>query len=84
VQLSRIMGHANVTTTLTIHTHLFDDDHADAMAALDAMATSKPKRTATLFRTRGHRRKSVALSKRKQRRGKLAVVESMTTSSPSA
>ena len=28
------MGHAKVTTTLAIYTHLFDDDHAETMAAL--------------------------------------------------
>jgi hypothetical protein len=33
------MGHAKVTTTLGIYAHLFADDHADAMAALGAMAT---------------------------------------------
>lgn len=38
LQLSRFMGHANVTTTLTIYTHLFDDDHAETMAALEAMS----------------------------------------------
>ena len=32
------MGHAKVTTTLAIYTHLFADDHADAMAALGAMS----------------------------------------------
>ena len=37
LQLSRFMGHAKVTTTLAIYTHLFEDDHADAMAALGAM-----------------------------------------------
>jgi integrase len=42
LQLSRFMGHANVTTTLTVYTHLFADDHADAMAALGAMATPTP------------------------------------------
>jgi integrase len=40
LQLSRFMGHAKVTTTLSIYTHLFDDDHAETMAALEAM--SKP------------------------------------------
>jgi hypothetical protein len=35
--VSRFMGHANATTTEHIYTHLFDtDDHADAIAALDA------------------------------------------------
>ena len=37
LQLSRFMGHAKVTTTLSIYTHLFADDHSDAMAALGAM-----------------------------------------------
>jgi hypothetical protein len=32
------MGHAKVTTTLAIYTHLFDDDHADSTASLDAMS----------------------------------------------
>jgi hypothetical protein len=31
------MGHAKVTTTLTVYAHLFEDDHSDAMAALGAM-----------------------------------------------
>jgi hypothetical protein len=38
LQLSRFMGHAKVTTTLAIYTHLFDDDHAETMAALAAMS----------------------------------------------
>jgi len=33
----RFMGHANVTTALTVYTHQFGDDHAEAMAALEAM-----------------------------------------------
>lgn len=37
LQLSRFMGHAKVTTTLSIYTHLFDDDHAETMAALEAL-----------------------------------------------
>lgn len=40
LQLSRFMGHAKVTTTLSIYTDLFDDDHAETMAALEA--TSRP------------------------------------------
>ena len=31
------MGHAKVTTTLAVYTHLFADDHSDAMTALGAM-----------------------------------------------
>jgi len=31
------MGRAKPTTTLSIYAHLFEDDHADAMAALGAM-----------------------------------------------
>jgi integrase len=38
LQLSRFMGHAKVTTTLSVYTHLFDDDHAETMAALEAMS----------------------------------------------
>ncbi|QNJ94142.1 tyrosine-type recombinase/integrase [Mycolicibacterium fluoranthenivorans] len=38
LQLSRFMGHAKVTTTLSIYTHLFDDDHTETMAALEAMS----------------------------------------------
>jgi integrase len=37
LQLSRFMGHAKVTTTLSVYAHLFDDDHAAAMQALEAM-----------------------------------------------
>ncbi len=36
------MGHAKPTTTLGIYAHLFEDNHAEAMAALGAMAT-QPK-----------------------------------------
>ena len=32
------MGHAIVTTILTVYTHLFADNHADAMVALEAMS----------------------------------------------
>ncbi|WP_244975101.1 tyrosine-type recombinase/integrase [Mycobacterium heckeshornense] len=40
LEVSRFMGHSKPTTTLAIYTHLFNtDDHADAMAALGAMAT---------------------------------------------
>ena len=39
-QLSRFMGHANVTTTLTVYAHLINtDDHAGNMAALGALAS---------------------------------------------
>jgi integrase len=38
LQLSRFMGHAKVTTTLAIYTHLFDDEHAETMVALEAMS----------------------------------------------
>jgi hypothetical protein len=33
------MGHAKPTTTLSVYAHLFEDDHADAMAALGAMGS---------------------------------------------
>lgn len=38
LQHSRFMGHTKVTTTLAAYTHLFDDDHAETMAALEAIA----------------------------------------------
>ncbi|GAB4708673.1 tyrosine-type recombinase/integrase [Mycobacterium avium] len=37
LEIARFMGHSKVTTTLTVYAHLFEDDHADAMAALGAM-----------------------------------------------
>jgi integrase len=43
LEIARFMGHAKVTTTLTVYTHLFGDDHADAMSALGAMETPKAK-----------------------------------------
>jgi integrase len=42
LEVSRFMGHSKPTTTLAIYTHLFNtDDHADAMAALGAMASAR-------------------------------------------
>lgn len=38
LDISRFAGHSKVTTTLNIYAHLFEDDHADAMAALGAMS----------------------------------------------
>ncbi|ELB89624.1 phage integrase family protein [Rhodococcus wratislaviensis IFP 2016] len=40
LELARFMGHAKVTTTLSVYAHLFEDDHSDAMAALGAMGTA--------------------------------------------
>ena len=34
----RFLGHAKVTTTLSVYAHLFEDDHTDAMSALAAMS----------------------------------------------
>ncbi len=39
--IAKFMGHAKVTTTLTVYAHLFEDDHTDAMAALGAMGTPR-------------------------------------------
>lgn len=36
-KLSKFMGHANTNVTLGVYSHLFEDDHTDAMAALGAM-----------------------------------------------
>ncbi|MGW0042263.1 tyrosine-type recombinase/integrase [Rhodococcus sp. NPDC003348] len=43
LELARFMGHAKVTTTFSVYAHLFEDDHADAMAALGAMGTAIPQ-----------------------------------------
>jgi hypothetical protein len=43
VAIVPVHGHAKVTTTLTVYTHLFADDHTDAMAALGAMGQAKPE-----------------------------------------
>ena len=37
MRLSRFMGHSKVTT-LGVYAHLFVDDHAETMAALEAMS----------------------------------------------
>jgi integrase len=37
LEISRFMGHAKVTTTLTIYGHLFPSEHTDAMTALASM-----------------------------------------------
>lgn len=37
LELALFLGHAKVTTTLSVYAHLFEDDHADAMAALGVM-----------------------------------------------
>lgn len=47
------MGHAKVTTTLTVYTHLFADDHSDAMAALGAMDRQPAPDTGNVIRLRG-------------------------------
>jgi integrase len=48
LHLARFMGHSKVTTTLAIYTHLFEDDHSDAMAALDAMTVQLPSNVVRL------------------------------------
>ncbi|WP_019970244.1 tyrosine-type recombinase/integrase [Mycobacterium sp. 141] len=53
LQLSRFMGHAKVTTTLAIYTHLFDDDHAETMTALEAMSRPTAAPNITPLRRRG-------------------------------
>jgi hypothetical protein len=36
--MSQFVWHSEVTMTLAIYTHLFDHDHAETMAALEAMS----------------------------------------------
>ena len=38
LRLSEFMGHSKVMTTLGVYAHLFVDDHAETMAALEAMS----------------------------------------------
>lgn len=40
LEIARFMGHAKVTTTLSVYAHLFEDDHSDAMSALAAMSAT--------------------------------------------
>ena len=37
-EVSRFMGHAKPSTTESVYAHLLTEDHAEAMAALGAMA----------------------------------------------
>lgn len=37
LEIAKMAGHAKVTTSLTVNAHLFEEGHADAMAALGAM-----------------------------------------------
>ncbi|BBZ65490.1 hypothetical protein MINS_09190 [Mycolicibacterium insubricum] len=53
VAASRFMGHAKVTTTLAIYTHLFDDHHAETIAALEAMSRPTDAPNVTPLRRRG-------------------------------
>lgn len=39
-EVSRFMGHSKPSTTESVYAHLLEDDHADAMDALDHMATA--------------------------------------------
>lgn len=39
-EVSRFMGHSKPSTTESVCAHLLEDDHSDAMSALDAMATA--------------------------------------------
>ena len=53
--IGRFIRHAKPTTTLAIYAHLFEDNHADAMAALGAM--SRPvARSGNVIPLRGARR----------------------------
>ena len=47
------MGHSKPTTTLSIYVHLFEDDHADAMAALGARGNAVGSENVVPMRRRG-------------------------------
>nr|EMP10387.2 integrase [Gordonia sp. NB41Y] len=51
LEIARFMGHAKVTTTLSVYAHLFEDDHTDAMSALAAI--SVPTTGENVVRLRG-------------------------------
>ena len=51
--ISRFMGHAKPTTTLGIYAHLFEDHHAEAMAALGAMGSPASSGNVVPIRGRG-------------------------------
>jgi integrase len=53
LDISRFMGHAKPTTTLGIYAHLFEDDHAVAMAALGAMSRSVSGSNVVQLKRRG-------------------------------
>ncbi|OPX12840.1 tyrosine-type recombinase/integrase [Mycobacterium sp. AT1] len=53
LDISRFMGHSRVTTTLAVYAHLFDSDHADSMAALEAMSTPTDTTNVVRLRRRG-------------------------------
>jgi integrase len=52
LDISRFMGHSRVTTTLAVYAHLFDSDHADSMAALEAMSQPVEDRLPNVVRLR--------------------------------
>lgn len=51
LQISRFMGHRDPAITLGIYTHLFQDDHSDAMSALGAMG--EPAKMGNVIPLRG-------------------------------
>lgn len=53
LDISRFMGHSRVTTTLAVYAHLFDSDHADSMAALEAMSAPVTAANVVRLRRRG-------------------------------
>jgi len=52
--ISRFMGHSKPTTTLGIYVYLFEDNHADAMAALGAIGQRPADETGNVVRLRRH------------------------------
>jgi hypothetical protein len=50
LEIARFMGHAKVATTLGFYAHLFEDDHAEAMAALCAWTGSRRSRATSRVR----------------------------------
>jgi integrase len=53
IDIAELMGHRDVKTTLTVYAHLFDDDHAETMARLEAMSRPVSAPNVVHLRRRG-------------------------------
>ncbi|GAA4403364.1 tyrosine-type recombinase/integrase [Tsukamurella soli] len=47
-QIADYMGHSSTVVTTEVYAHLFDDDHADTMAALGSVSTPRRRNVTPL------------------------------------